>query len=395
MFWFQNLVIIVVSYLISRMIIEDEIHTYLISKLIERSKKDPSFLLSGILFLSYFFSIFLSNTVVIIAFIPIIKGLLKGIKDKVKRSLLTTNLVLALIYGANIGGMASLTGSAFNVLYIGFLEINTIPGRESINFFTWFIFGIPLTLIHLLLAKFILHLGSKHVPYNEVVYNNSEIEKPQKFRKQVVFAVVNILFMFILSGIQFTLKPSPIFLKFNVIDLIFIIYLFLFIVFSFILPTGELKWRKFLRNFSYFILFIALFPLIALIEILREVRSRFKLSGEKLTRDLDNFLLNIFRKTWLWLHREKMDSLKKKNREQFISINRLIYDLPFFGLFFIGVLLAAIYFMLKWGDNPATTINDGHVFVFLKDFLSNLHQEERQYLLYFSSVLRFQSFYLK
>jgi len=227
-------------------------------------------------------------------------------------------------------------------------------------------------LIHLLLAKFILHLGSKHVPYNEVVYNNSEIEKPQKFRKQVVFAVVNILFMFILSGIQFTLKPSPIFLKFNVIDLIFIIYLFLFIVFSFILPTGELKWRKFLRNFSYFILFIALFPLIALIEILREVRSRFKLSGEKLTRDLDNFLLNIFRKTWLWLHREKMDSLKKKNREQFISINRLIYDLPFFGLFFIGVLLAAIYFMLKWGDNPATTINDGHVFVFLKDFLSNL-----------------------
>ncbi|MBN2134210.1 MAG: anion permease, partial [Acidobacteria bacterium] len=197
MFWMQNLVIVVISYLISRIIIEEEIHTYLISQLLNKAKKNPEFIVSGILFLSYFFSIFLSNTVVIISFIPIIKAMLDSIEDARKKSLITTNLVLAMIYGANIGGMASLTGSAFNVLYIGFLEINNIPGRENINFFSWFVFGVPLTLVLLLLSKAVLHLGSRNIPFDEVIYANHIKKKPKNFGKQMTFATINIVFMFL------------------------------------------------------------------------------------------------------------------------------------------------------------------------------------------------------
>ncbi len=372
MFWLQNLIIVVVSYLLSRIIIEEDLHKYMIGKLMEKSSKDPFFAVTGLLLLSYFFSIFLSNTVVVIAFIPIIKYILRDVEDEGTKSLLTTNFVLALIYGSNIGGMASLTGSAFNVLYIGFLEINKVEGRNNINFFTWLLIGVPLTLILIFIAKKILKLGTRNLPYNEIPFKQEHKAEPKNLRKIVIFSIANILFMFILSGLQFILQPPPVMGNFNVIDIIFSVYLVLFVLFAFIFPTERLTTRLVLKNLSYMALFTLLLPLISIVEVFREFRHRFRLRGEKINREMDNFVLNVAQKIWGWLHREQMKDLKKKNRNQLVSVNRLIYDLPFFGLFFIGLLLGIIYLVMRWGDNPATPEMDGYVYSFLKEGLSSL-----------------------
>jgi sodium-dependent dicarboxylate transporter 2/3/5 len=231
---------------------------------------------------------------------------------------------------------------------------------------------VPLTLVLLILSKAVLHLGSRNISYDEVIYANHEKKKPHNFGKQMTFAAVNIGFMFVLSGLQFMIQPKPALLNFNIIDLVFLVYLGAFVIYAFIIPTQDIRWKNVFKNLSYFIIFILLFPLIAVIETIREVRQRFRLRGETLTRELDTFLLNVYGKIWKWLHRERKSDIKSRHTQQLVSINRLIYDLPFFGLFFVALVLGIIYLLFRWGDNPATAVNDGHIFVFLKEVLSGL-----------------------
>ena len=235
MIWLQNIIIITISFLLSRILIDSNAHNLIINYLLKRSGNSISGLISGILFISFLLSVFFSNTVVALSLIPVIKHSAASIKNREQREAFVTYMVLALIYGANIGGMGSLIGSALNVLYVGFIEISEIAGREYINFFSWLIVGLPVSFVLALISRYILKIGEKKelagitIPLAQT--DNTDIN----LKKYIIFYLANLIFITLLSALQFLLKPDKIYSELNIIDLIFVIYLAFFLFSSFIL----------------------------------------------------------------------------------------------------------------------------------------------------------------
>jgi len=57
-------------------------------------------------------------------------------------------------------------------------------------------------------------------------------------------------------------------------------------------------------------------------------------------------------------------------------MNRFIYDLPFLGLAFMGVVIIFVYLILKIGDNPLSPGLDGYVYSFIKSLSKNMVQHK-------------------
>jgi len=71
-------------------------------------------------------------------------------------------------------------------------------------------------------------------------------------------------------------------------------------------------------------------------------------------------------RVWHTLFKEPFQDLRQKNENVFISANRILYDLPFFGLFFMGCVTLIALLFLKLGDNPATPGMDGLLVRFIE-----------------------------
>ncbi len=374
MVWLQNLIIIIIGFLLSRILIEEKLHVYFINSIFRKKEIDISYLTTKILFLSYALSLFFPNTIVVITLIPIIKIIIDKVKanslvDMTGNNKLSTNLVLALIYGSNIGGMGSMIGASSNIYFLGYIELQKIPGRENISFFPWLILGIPLTFILLLIGKFVLNIGAEKDIYSSKLTLLPSKKPAQIINNFFIFLLLNISFIIILSAIQFIKKPSIIFMNFNIIDIIFISYLFIFIFLVLIFPKGKFKWKRMFKNISELFLNIILFPLIYISELLNEIQERFNLSKRNQS---ERILKKLFNKLWFFQFKEKKRNLKKQNTFAYISINRIFYDLPFLGLTFMGIVILFLYLILKIGDNPHSPEFDGYIYLFIKDTMQSL-----------------------
>lgn len=365
--WLQNVIIIIISFFLARIIIDANIHENLVNRLIRKSSSDLTSLVTAILFISYGLSLFFPNTIVVLSMIPVIKFILNNIREGEIKKTFTTNLILALIYGANIGGMGSLTGSPANIMYIAFIEAKNIPGRENVTFFSWLLFGIPATLVLVLISRTILKVGEKR---GVELPQSGETEAdsfPSASRKYIYFFFINMLIIILLTAAQFILKPAALWGRLNIIDLLLLVYLCLFILFAFVYPKGKKNLGQIIRNLVFLVVFLLFLPLIFLNETLKEIQVRLKRRQKGVEGKLDRVITNGIGTTWSLLFHERGPSVKEQNPRTFISINRLIYDLPFFGLLFMGLVVLVIYFLLKLGDNPATPQMDGHIFRFLND----------------------------
>ena len=50
------------------------------------------------------------------------------------------------MYGANIGGMGSITATPANGILITFIGLNNVGGADNLSFATWLFWGIPLVI---------------------------------------------------------------------------------------------------------------------------------------------------------------------------------------------------------------------------------------------------------
>jgi solute carrier family 13 (sodium-dependent dicarboxylate transporter), member 2/3/5 len=385
--WLQNAVIVVVSFLMARIIIDTDLHHLMIRKLLLKSRASFSSLITAILLISYFLSMFFPNTVVVLSMIPVLKYILVNIKDAASCKRVSTNLSLAMIYGANIGGMGSLTGSGQNLVFLGYIEFIQVPGREHITFFSWLLVGIPATLVLILISRMVLKIGERNFHFdfrwdsNEPDSESSALSSA-RLKRYSIFFVVNLLLVLIFTALQFIYKPPALWAGMNGIDIIMLFYLGGFLFFSFIFPRGTHTFQKFKKNLLFFLLFALFFPLVYITETLREVRSRLRLRGKRVIRWLDIIFETSFNRVWYLFCKEKLPDLKSRNPLSFISLNRLIYDLPFFGLLFMGIVFGFVFLLLKIGDNPVTDNIDGYVVRFFEGVADSMVPQSGQTLLF-------------
>lgn len=106
----------------------------------------------GTMIATAFMSMWISNTATTVMMLPIILSIVDLIEPE-KKSKLAILMLIGLAWSANIGGMATLIGTPPNLILAGFMKEEL--GRE-IFFSEWIVFGLPLAIVLLASAFFLL-----------------------------------------------------------------------------------------------------------------------------------------------------------------------------------------------------------------------------------------------
>ena len=147
----SNIIILFMGgFLLSAALTKHQIDRAIAAKVIRPFTKSPLMLMYGVLLISAFFSMWMSNTATAAMMIAILRPILAQLPtdDKYHRG-----LVLAVPFGANIGGVGTPIGTPPNA--VAFAAIKASGG--SISFLDWMLFGVPLALIMLALVGLLLY----------------------------------------------------------------------------------------------------------------------------------------------------------------------------------------------------------------------------------------------
>jgi sodium-dependent dicarboxylate transporter 2/3/5 len=153
----SNIIILFMGgFLLSTALTKHQIDRAIAAKVLRPFTSSPLMMIYGVLLISAFFSMWMSNTATAAMMIAIIRPILKQLPgdDRYHRG-----LVLAVPFGANVGGVGTPIGTPPNA--VAFAAINAAePG--AITFLDWMMVGVPLAA--LLLAGVGLLLYFTHKP---------------------------------------------------------------------------------------------------------------------------------------------------------------------------------------------------------------------------------------
>ena len=126
-------------------------------------------LVGGFMIATAFLSMWVSNTATAMMMIPIALSVI-ALLDKDSRTTtpsvgLNTALVLAIAYGANVGGMATLVGTPPNALLAAYFDESY---GITIGFAQWMSFGVPLVIALLALVWIVLTRIAFRLPSTEI-----------------------------------------------------------------------------------------------------------------------------------------------------------------------------------------------------------------------------------
>lgn len=148
----SNIIILFMGgFLLSAALTKHQIDRAIAAKVLAPFTSSPMMLMYGVLIISAFFSMWMSNTATAAMMIAILRPILKQlpVDDQYHRG-----LVLAVPFGANIGGVGTPIGTPPNA--VAYAAINaTEPG--AITFLQWMMMGIPLVIILLALVGQLLY----------------------------------------------------------------------------------------------------------------------------------------------------------------------------------------------------------------------------------------------
>lgn len=129
------------------------LHKRIALKILMFTGSSSSRILAGVMFATYIMSMWISNTATVMMLFPAVLSIIKQLKVDDIESDISTALLLALAYSATIGGMSSLVGSPPNMIFASYYN-NHI--ENIITFTNWFLVGMPISFLFLILAFFVL-----------------------------------------------------------------------------------------------------------------------------------------------------------------------------------------------------------------------------------------------
>ncbi|MDD3323748.1 MAG: DASS family sodium-coupled anion symporter [Sulfurospirillaceae bacterium] len=128
-------------------------------------------------------SSFLSNTTTALLLIPIASFLTEDMRLKVR-------LILAIAYGASIGGIITPIGTPPNLILMGFMESK---GLELISFTKWMGLTIPLAVIMLILMTYVLSIGAKGIDTASIDMEHKTLTKEQSRLLKILGGLILLL----------------------------------------------------------------------------------------------------------------------------------------------------------------------------------------------------------
>ena len=131
-----------------------DLDKYIAYKILGKSGNIPNKVILAIIFTTAFLSMWINNSSAAAIIMPIALVILKKNNSKHGKSNFGKSLVLAVAYGATIGGIGTIVGSTPNVMAAKFLQDKGI----TFGFYHWFIRGFPFMLALIFITWVVLIL---------------------------------------------------------------------------------------------------------------------------------------------------------------------------------------------------------------------------------------------
>jgi sodium-dependent dicarboxylate transporter 2/3/5 len=223
------------GFLVSRLMIKVRLPQRLVFWFIGKKHLSLAKILFYLVAISALLSFFIPNAITVLTLLPLLELLRRSYEESNGPSTrVATMLALAAIYGANIGGMGSITATPANGILVTYAVLNEVPGIQHLTFASWLIWGIPLVLVFVGVAALILCLVLR--PWNHqqnhihLAFTGDETDHP--FQKLTIWiSVVYFLSSFLLS---LFLMNFPRYLMLWLVMTAFLTSLF--VIFLFFLP---------------------------------------------------------------------------------------------------------------------------------------------------------------
>jgi solute carrier family 13 (sodium-dependent dicarboxylate transporter), member 2/3/5 len=221
------------GFLVSRLIIKVRLPNRIVYWFIGEKHLSISKILFYIIIIAAFLSIFIPNVITVLTLLPLLELLRRSWEiSNGPSKRIATMLALALIYGANIGGMGSITATPANGILVTYALLNNVPGIEDLSFASWLVWGIPLVIVFSglawLICCFILRSWQYQKNRIHLPFETSQVFHPLQ-KKTLWITVFYFSSSFVLS---FLLMRSPdqtplILIITGILTLVFILFLFL------------------------------------------------------------------------------------------------------------------------------------------------------------------------
>jgi len=222
------------GFVVSRLIIKARLPHRIVYWFIGKRHLSITRILFYLIAISAFLSFFIPNAITVLTLLPLLELLRRSYEASNGPSKnIATMLALATIYGANIGGMGSITATPANGILVTYAVLNDIPGTQYLSFASWLVWGIPLVIIFVGIAGLIISVVLR--PWR---YQHRNIQLPfdaektyHPFQKITVWmTVLYFLSSFLLSLLMmyFEGRTILILLISGALTLLFILFLFFF-----------------------------------------------------------------------------------------------------------------------------------------------------------------------
>lgn len=158
------------------------LHKVIAQKILNIFPATPRGIIYSMSLTSALLSAFLSNTTTALLLISIALFLTDN-------SALKVRLVLAVAYGASIGGIITPIGTPPNLILLGFMESQALP---TIGFMQWMFMTFPLAIIMLLIIGYVLSHGVENTHIADL-HDNHRITSEQKHLSWILIGMVVLL----------------------------------------------------------------------------------------------------------------------------------------------------------------------------------------------------------
>ncbi|MBS7651404.1 SLC13/DASS family transporter [Candidatus Bathyarchaeota archaeon] len=161
------------------------------------SKGELEMLVLLVMFTAAFISMWMSNTVAVSVILPIILSILNALPNEFIN--LKEKILLGLSVSTSIGGMAMITGSTPAMIAVAFLEKNA-----NFGFIQWAYYGLPISLLSLLIAFIILNrmypLVKVNLNIDAVVVQKKNMGNLSGSQKKVIAIFFTTIFLWFMGG---------------------------------------------------------------------------------------------------------------------------------------------------------------------------------------------------
>jgi len=145
------------GFLVSRLLIKAKLPHRIVYWFIGKRSLSITKIVFFLITISAFLSFFIPNAITVLTLLPLLELLRRSYEKSTGSSKgVATLLALATIYGANIGGMGSVTATPANGILVTYAVLNRVPGIQHITFASWLIWGVPLVVVFAIIAWLIL-----------------------------------------------------------------------------------------------------------------------------------------------------------------------------------------------------------------------------------------------